>query len=73
MQLVEHQELQAIGGGEHPLVVGVGARQQQFEHHEVGEQDIGRVRGDGGALLLILLAGVAGEGHRLAARGEARR
>ena len=43
VQFIEHQELQSLGVGNHLLVNGVLPRQQQLQHHEVGEQDVRRV------------------------------
>ena len=64
VQLVEDEELQALGHpDQRPPVVGPG--QHQLQHHVVGEQDVRRVRADPVPVLLVLLAGVAGEGDRL--------
>jgi hypothetical protein len=69
VQLVEHQELQALrrlddGALHRP-------REDQLQHHIVGEQDVWRVLEDAPALLLALLAGVRGEGDRSPAVGVA--
>ena len=66
VQLVEHEELQPLGGVNEPLAL-LGPGEDQLEHHVVGEQDVRRVAQDPLALLPLLLAGVAREGHRLLA------
>jgi hypothetical protein len=62
VKLVEHQEAQPGGLLEQRRVVR--PRQDQLQHHVVGEQDVWRARDDLGALGLVLLAGVAAERHR---------
>ena len=59
MKLVEDQEIEVFAIGDDALVEFVLPRQQQFEHHEVGEQDVRRVVGDAPALVLVFLSGVA--------------
>ena len=59
VKLVEDQEFEVFAIADRPLVEFVLPGQQQFEHHEVGQQDVRRVVGDAPALLLVFLAGVA--------------
>ena len=62
MQLVEDEELEALGGS-HQLAV-VASREQKLQHHVVGEKDVGRVGPDGVASLAPLLPGIAGEANQ---------
>ena len=62
VQLVEHQEAQAVRGVDDLFFVWPG--KQQFQHHVVGQQDVGRVEDDLLPLGLIILPGVAPEGDR---------
>ena len=67
MQLIQHQELKSLAVFHHTPIHFVEAREDVLQHHEVSEQDIGRVIRDGAAFRLALLAGVAfdGEGTEL--------
>lgn len=67
MQLIQHQELKSLAVFHHTPIHFVEAREDVLEHHEVSEQDIGRVIRDGAAFRLAFLAGVAldGEGTKL--------
>jgi len=71
VQLVENQEPQALTVADHLLIDVVLPRHEQFEHHEVGEQDVGRVVGDLAPNIGFVLAGVPSEGHRPFARDVA--
>ncbi len=62
VQLVEDEEAEILGGRDE-VTLG-GPREQQLEHHVVGQEDVGRVTEDLFARLLVLLAGVAAERHR---------
>ena len=66
VQLVEDQEPQPLRRS-HQFAV-LGAREQQLQHHVVGEQDVRRVAADRLTGLALLLAGVAGEAYRGAIR-----
>lgn len=70
VQLVQDQEAQALGCPDEVLAL-VRPGQDQFEHDVVGEQDVRRVGQDLTAGVLVLLTGVAGEGHRLLLWGVA--
>ena len=59
MELVEDDEPQPARIIDHASVDIILPRQQEFGHHEVRQQDIGRVRRDFETLLLSLLARVA--------------
>jgi hypothetical protein len=59
VQLVEHQKFQPKAVIDHAPIDVLETRQDQLQHHEVGEQDVGRVVSDGLALVAALLAGVA--------------
>ena len=59
VKLVEDQEIEVFAIGDDALVEFVLPGQQQFEHHEVGEQDVRWVVGDAPALVLVFLSGVA--------------
>ena len=67
MQLIQHQELKSLAVFHHTPIHFVEAREDVLQHHEVSEQDIGRVIRDGAAFRLAFLAGVAldGEGTKL--------
>ncbi len=41
VQLIEHQVLQVLAVADDLLISGVLPRHQVFQHHEVGQQDIG--------------------------------
>ena len=62
VQLIEHDEPQAAAVLDDLPVEIVLPRHQQFEHHEVGEQDVRRVVLDALAFLGAFLAGVSREG-----------
>ena len=64
MQLVQDQEPQAPGRLDQAPVPGPG--QDQFQHHVVGQQDVGRISDDPGPVLRRLLPGITIEGHRRA-------
>ena len=66
MQLIQHQKLQPPGGLDNGSIQLVLPRHQQFEHHEVGQDDIGRVLADAFALVLIFLTRITGISHRSA-------
>ncbi|HRI06173.1 MAG TPA: hypothetical protein PKW35_00080 [Nannocystaceae bacterium] len=67
MQLIEHQEAQALAVADHLAIELVLPGHQQLEHHEVGQQDVGRVVGDASALLAVLLTRVTLERDGLVA------
>src|SRR3546814_7510291 len=69
VELVEHQERQALGLVDQMLPVCVPG-EDQLEHHVVGEEDVGRVPPDLRLALGALLAGVLRVGHA-ALRGHA--
>ena len=64
MQLVEYDELESAGIVDDFCIKGVLPCQKQLGHHEVREQDIGRIVSDTLALFLALLTRVAPH-HRL--------
>jgi len=64
VQLVQYQKAQVRAVVDHLAVERILAGEQQLQHHEIGQQDVGRVGADLLAHLLALLAGVAREGHR---------
>ncbi len=66
MQFVEHQEPQALRGTDELTVVGT--REQQLEHHVVGEKDVRRRAAQRLACHAFLLTSVAGKTHRSTAR-----
>jgi len=70
VEFVEDEEAESLGGADE---VGAFVRtgQDEFEHHVVGEQDVGWVGEDRAAFLRRLLAGVAGKGDRLTVLGVA--
>src|SRR5438105_11933309 len=59
MQLIQNQELQTFGCSHEAAFDG--PCQQQLQHHEVREQDVGRIRTNALPLVLALLARVAGK------------
>ena len=59
VEFVQHQELQPATVVDHAAVDVFEAREDQLQHHEVGEQNVRRVVGDCLALVAALLAGVA--------------
>jgi hypothetical protein len=61
MELVEYDEVEALRVGNHRAVKGALPCRLQFEHHEIGEKDVGLGVADPLALLLAFLAGVARE------------
>ena len=63
MQLIQHQELKSLAVFHHAPIHFVEAREDVLQHHEVGEQDIGRFIRDGAAFRLAFLAGVALDGE----------
>src|SRR5450759_980201 len=71
VELVEDEEAETPGGFDELTLVG--AREEQFEHHVVRQEDVRRRADDRLAVLVILLARVTGERHRALAVGEARR
>ena len=64
VQFVEHQERQTAAVIDDAAIDVFEARENQLQHHEVGEQNVGRVVGDGPAFLAALLAGIALDGER---------
>ena len=62
MQLVEDEELEALGGS-HQLAV-LASREQKLQHYVVGEKDVRRVGPDGVASVAILLPGEALEANQ---------
>ena len=68
MELVQDQEPQALGGP-HQFAI-LAPREQQFEHHVVGEQDVRRVGPDLFPFRPLFLTRVAREPHRRAALAE---
>ena len=70
VQLVEHQEREALRRPDERLVVR--AREDVLEHHVVGQQDVRRMRADLLALLVVLLPGEAAERHRARGRPDSR-
>lgn len=62
MQLVENQEAQRTESP-HELPIPV-TREDQLQHHVVGEQDVGRIALDPVPRLEVILSRVALEGHR---------
>ena len=61
VQLVEHEEPEALGRS-HQFAV-LAAREQQLQHHVVREQDVGRIAPDRLAGLSSFLPGIAGESN----------
>ena len=59
VQLIQHQEFQTLAMLDHPPIHVLIAGQNQLQHHEVGQQDVGRVVGYLVALSLAFLARVA--------------
>ena len=70
VKLIEGQEAQALGGADQVLAL-VRPGQDEFEHHVVGQEDVGRLGEDAASLVGALLAGVAGEGDGFAVLGVA--
>ena len=64
MQLVEDEELEVLRRL-HDLVVFLMARQDEVEHHVVGEEDVWRVLFDGRAFSRRLLSRVPLHGHEI--------
>ena len=62
MQLVEDEELEALGGS-HQLAV-LASREQKLQHHVVGEKNVRGVGPDGVASFAPLLPGIAGEANQ---------
>ena len=54
MQLIQDQEPQAPGGIDQPAIAR--AREDQLEHHVVGQQDVGRIRNYPGSVRRVFLA-----------------
>jgi hypothetical protein len=66
VKLVKYEEVKSLGGVDQlPSLLGTG--EHQFEHHVVGQQDVGRISQDGFAGVALFLAGVTGERHRFLA------
>src|SRR6266508_5678 len=63
VQLIQHEEAQPTGGLDQVPALP-RPQEHQLEHHVVGEDDVGRRAEDPLALLVGLLTGVPGEGHR---------
>ena len=61
VKLVEHEELQALAMADHLLVDLVLTGHQVFEHHEVRQQDVGRLGRDRPASVVAVLPCVASE------------
>ena len=68
MELIKHQKTQTLRIRDHLLVDGVLPCQQQLQHHEVGQQDIGRVGFHDLALFRAFLSREAAKGHSPGAR-----
>ena len=66
VQLVESEELEALGGADQVLAL-VGPGEDKLEHHVVRQQDVGWLGQDPHALVARLLARVAGVGDGLPA------
>ena len=64
MQLVQHEEAQPRTVADDAAIDILLPRHEEFQHHEVGEQDVRRVVRNALPLVHVLLAGVAGEGDR---------
>ncbi len=62
VKLVEHQELESLGGSDQ--LVLPGPCEHQLEHHVVGQQDVRRIGDDLLPFLVGLLTRVAAEGHQ---------
>lgn len=71
MQLIQHQELQALSGSDHLLIERVLPGEDVLQHHVVREQDVRRIVLNFLPFLCLLLAGVTSEGDLLAALGIA--
>ncbi len=71
MQFIQNQKFQPLAVFHHPPVHFIEAGQNQLQHHEVGQQDVGGVVGDGLTLLGLFLARVTGHGYRPLAWGKA--
>src|SRR5712691_13553721 len=69
MQLVEDQKAQALSGT-HQFAI-LSAREQQFQHHVVREQDVRRLAADCVPLQALLLPRVAGNAYGRLAWGIA--
>ena len=65
VQFVQHQEFQALAMLDHAPVHVLETGQDQLQHHEVGEQDVGRVVGNLLAIGFTFLPGVSGHGKGL--------
>ena len=63
MQLIQHQEFQALRVPDHSLVKTVLARHEQFEHHEIGEQYVGLSLGNLPPFCVVFLAGISCDGR----------
>jgi hypothetical protein len=63
VKLVEHDEFKAIRVGDHGTVEWILPRHQQFEHHEIREQDVRLRVTNALALIIAFLARIAGEGR----------
>jgi hypothetical protein len=59
VQLIEHEERQAFAVPDHVTIDFILTRHQVLEHHEVGEQDVGRSSTYRAALISGLLARVS--------------
>lgn len=71
MKFVENEKLQSAAVIDHAAVDVLVSREDQLQHHEVSQQNVGRVVGDCLALIPTLLAGVALDCERLLALGVA--
>jgi hypothetical protein len=63
VKLIKHDEFKAICVGDHGTVEWILPRHQQFEHHEIGEQDVRLRVTNALALIIAFLARMAGEGR----------
>mgnify|MGYP000679837393 CR=1 FL=1 len=68
VEFVQHQEAQSGAVSNHPSIQVILTGHQEFEHHEVGQQNVGRTVGNRLALLGGFLSGF--EVHLLAIAGQ---
>src|SRR5260370_41793360 len=61
MKIVEHNEIEAVRIRDYGPIESILPRHQEFEHHEVGEEDIGLRLADALTFLTAFLASVASE------------
>ena len=71
VEFVQNEEPHARGVTPKRYVHGVEARHEEFKHHVVGQEDVGRVLHDAIPVLAGFLTRVAGERDRLLAFGVA--